>query len=80
MKNAQITLEEIWDYARQLPPLEKLRLIERLTPELEKPLKTASPKPHRRGLLGLLKGCNISNGDINEIRKEMFGNFPRGDL
>ena len=40
------------------------------------------PKPLRRSLNGLWSGLGISitEEDIAEARREMWGNFPRGDI
>ena len=40
------------------------------------------PKQPRRSLMGLCSdlGIHISEEDIDEARKEMWGNFPREDI
>lgn len=55
------------------------RLIERLAPRIAHELKAAQPTP-RKSLRGLWKGLDITDEDIAEIRREMWGNFPRNDI
>jgi hypothetical protein len=76
MKNPQVSFEQVANLAQHLSTLEKLRLIEHLTPDIEKALQPAAPL-RRRSLRGILKGCSISAEDIDEARQEMWGNFPR---
>ena len=78
-----ITLEQVVSYARQLPTLEKIRLIERIAPEIEQDLREGlHPKRPRRSLLGLWAdlGSAPSAQDIDEARREMWANFPREDI
>jgi hypothetical protein len=74
-----INFEQVVNLARRLSPLEKLRLIEHLVPDLKEPLQNPPPS-HRRSLRGLLKGCSISAEDIDQVRQELWGNFPREDF
>ena len=78
----QMTLEQIVNLAQGLSPLEKLRLIERLAPDLEAALQAApsTPPPRRRSLRGVLRGCAIGAEEIAEARQEMWSSFPREDL
>jgi len=80
MPEAPEALDRVLELARKLTPLDKLRLIERLAPELEAPLRAAAPREPRRSLEGFLKGCEISEKEIQEARREMWGNFPRGEI
>ena len=49
-----ITLEQVVSLARKLPPLEKIRLIERIVPEIEQDLREGlQPRRPRKSLLGL---------------------------
>lgn len=75
-----VTLDEVLDQARKLSPLDKLRLIERVAPDLEKALE--APQPGReRSLLGLCKdlGPAPSEEDIDEARREAWGGFARAE-
>jgi hypothetical protein len=67
---------------KQLTPGQKLRLIEAIVPDLEELLQRAEEgeKP-LRSLYGLWNdfGVSISAAEIDEIRREMWGNFPRQD-
>lgn len=56
-----------------------MRLIEQIAPQIEKELTNIQPKP-RQSLRGIWRGANISESDINEVRKEMWSKFPREDI
>lgn len=74
------TLDEILDQARNLSPLDKLRLIERVAPDLEKELEPQR-RDKDRSLLGLCKdlGPAPSEEDIDEARREAWGGFTRAE-
>jgi hypothetical protein len=74
-----VTLEEALELVRQLSPVDKTRLIERIVPDIERELKAARPKP-RKSLRGLWRGLDITEEEIAEARREMWGNFPREDI
>jgi hypothetical protein len=79
MDTPEVTFEKVMSMAQKLSPLEKLRLIERLAPDLEAALQ-ASAHVRRRSLRGILRGDAISEEDIDQIRREMWDNFPREDV
>jgi len=74
-----VTLEEVLFLARQLPSLDKVRLIERIAPDIERDIRQGQPL---RSLLGLCAdlGPTPSAEDIDEVRREMWKNFPREDI
>ena len=74
-----VTLEEALDLVKQLSPLDKARLIERIVPDIERELKAARPTP-RKSLRGLWRGLDITEEEIAEARREMWSNFPREDI
>jgi len=74
-----VTLEEVLHLAMQLPVLDKVRLVERIAPAIERDFQAAQPTP-RKSLRGLWKGLNITEEDIAEARREMWGDFPRSDI
>jgi hypothetical protein len=74
-----VTLEEALDLVKQLSPLDKARLIERIVPDIERELKAARSTP-RKSLRGLWQGLDITEEEIAEARREMWGNFPREDI
>jgi hypothetical protein len=82
MKEEQATLDEIVDMARRLSAREKKQLIERLAPDVEGALGSPGPSSPRRlrSLKGLFRGCTITDQDISEVRREMWCDFPRGDV
>ncbi len=74
-----ITLEATLELVKQLSLVDKVRLIEQIAPQIEKELTNIQPKP-RKSLRGIWRGTDISESDINEVRKEMWNNFPREDI
>ncbi len=74
-----ITLDEIVEMTKQLSLLDKVRLIEKITPQIESELSAAQPV-QRTPLRGLWEGLNITDEDIAEVRAEMWGNFPNKDI
>ena len=74
-----VSLEEALDLVKQLSPLDKARLIERIVPDIERELKAAQPTP-RKSLRGLWRGLDITEEEIAEARREEWANFPRGDI
>lgn len=73
--------DQVMALAQTLSPLDKVRLVEQVMAILEQELKAANPKP-RRSLLGILAeyGHAPSAEDIDEARREMWGNFPHEDI
>ena len=74
-----ITLDYVLRLAEQLSPLDKVRLIEGVAPQLERDLQ-AIGNQSRQSLRGLWKDIDISTEDIAEVRREMWSNFPRADI
>jgi hypothetical protein len=74
------TLDEVLDQARKLSPLDKLRLIERVAPDLEQELEPRR-QGNNRSLLGLCKDLSPapSEEDIEEARREAWVGFARAD-
>jgi len=73
------TLEEILISTRSLPTEDKIRLIRHVTDQIEgdfKKKQTGAAKPLR----GIWKGLNITDEEIAEARKQMWRDFPRGDI
>lgn len=73
-----VTLDEVLELAKQLSPVDKVRLIERVAPEVEHDLITRR-KGGSRSLLGLLKelGPAPSTEEIHAARHEAWASFPR---
>ena len=73
--------------AKQLTPLEKVQLIERIIPYLEASLEgtnasTSVTKRPLRSVYGLCAdlGEVPSAEDIDEVRREILESFPREDM
>jgi hypothetical protein len=83
MEQTRVTVEDVLELARQLSPLEKVRLLEEVIPDLESPL--ASLEDGKRPLLSAYGACADlglapSAQEIEVTRQELFGDFPRTDL
>ncbi|MBE9035021.1 hypothetical protein [aff. Roholtiella sp. LEGE 12411] len=74
-----ITLEEVLELIKQLSLIDKIRVIERIAPQIECELTSIQLKP-RKSLRGLWRGSNISELDIAQMREEVWENFPREDI
>ena len=81
MADAQPNLDELVQLAKELSPADQLRLVERLLPGLETKIETVDNKPLRSSY-GALRdlGPAPSAEDIDEVRREMWRNFPRDDI
>ena len=77
---AVVTLEQVLPLATQLSLVDKVRLIEKITPQIT--LDLEAREPHPRSLWGLCAdlGSAPSMEDIEEVRREMWANFPRKDI
>lgn len=75
-----VTVDTVLAKLRQLPPRERLRVIARALPEVERELLEPTRPLH--SLRGLWKGLNfdISAEEIDEARCEAWANFPREDV
>ena len=74
-----VTLEEVLNLAKQLSPLDRIRLIEQITPQLKLDFVLVSSQP-RKSLRGIWKEIDLSEADLAEVKAEMSSNFPREDI
>ena len=74
---SDIVLEQVKALTETLSSVEKAELLEWLAAETE---EENTPIKPLRELLGLWKGVHITDEDIEEARREMWGNFPRDDF
>lgn len=74
-------LEEVLHLAKQLSPVDKVRLIQELTPDIERESVSNQVTP-RKSLWGLCAdlGQAPSADEIDEARREEWANFPREDI
>jgi hypothetical protein len=79
MSSPQAMLDEVMELVEALSPLERVRLVERVMTTLEHEL-TRQDYAEKRSLLGLWQGTTVTEQDIDEARKDMWGSFPREDL
>lgn len=75
-----VTLEVVLNLAKQLNLIDKVRLIERVTPQIEQELAKQTLPIQRKSLRGLWRGIDITESDIAEVRSQMWGDFPRKDI
>jgi hypothetical protein len=75
---APVTLEEVLVLVKKLSPVDQVRLIEQVAPEIERVLAVA-PQGGRTSLRGLLQdlGPAPSEEEIDEARRETWSHFPR---
>jgi len=71
-------IESIVERVEHLP-VERQREVLDFAEFLQHKEKSNGVKP-RRSLEGMWKGVEISAEDIDEARREMWGNFPREDF
>jgi hypothetical protein len=71
-------LEEVLGFVKQLSLVDKVRLIERVVPEIERDLKTTQNMP-KRSLWGICAdlGNAPSAAEIDQTRLEVWANFPK---
>ena len=76
-----MALQEILQLAKQLSPIDKVRLIQQLAPDLERELSETKPQP-KKSLLGLCAdlGKSPSEAEIDRTRNEIWTNFLREDI
>ena len=80
-----VTIEMAVEVLRKLSPRERLKVIATVLPETERELPeqgAEQSQPKRESLHGLWKdlGVDVTEEDIDEVRKEMWKNFPRNDI
>jgi hypothetical protein len=77
----RMTLEEVLSLVKQLSLVDKVRLIERVAPEIERDLIANRPVP-RRSLWGLCADLGVvpSAAEIDQARREEWARFPREDI
>jgi hypothetical protein len=76
------SLEEAVERVMQLPAVEKLRLAERLLKTVERELPSAPVSASRPTYYGVLAGVGPAPDAeaIDEMRREVWANFPREDI
>ncbi|MBP0029259.1 hypothetical protein [Roseofilum sp. Guam] len=76
-----MTLEQVFKLAKQLSLIDKVRLIEKITPEIEREVAQTTLIP-QRSLWGICShlGTAPSAEDIDNARVEAWSCFPREDI
>ena len=76
------SFEQLTALVRHLSPRERVRLVEHIMGTLEESLPPDEPQQPLPSLYGLWAdlNVNVSAEDIDEARREMWGNFPRDFL
>jgi hypothetical protein len=65
--------------ASNLSRLDKVRLVKQVMATLEEDFTSEKKKP-KRSLYGLWSDVSVSEEDIDDARREMWGKFPREDI
>ena len=77
--NQPLTVDDLIVLAEQLSTIDKVRLIERLAPQIAHDLQSEEAKP-RKSLRGLWRGSKLDTDTIDAARREMWRSFPREDI
>ncbi|MBI4769780.1 MAG: hypothetical protein HY784_05025 [Chloroflexi bacterium] len=74
-------LDQVTKLAEKLPVIDKVRLIERIAPQIEHDLQGRQPA-QRRSLWGLCADLGVApSGEvIDQARSEEWVSFPREDI
>ena len=76
MIQPNVTPIEVLGIVKQLSPREQLELVEQILATLRPQLPAMPPaKQPLRSLLGLWQGFTVTEEDIAEARREMWGDF-----
>ena len=65
-----VTLEQVLQLAKQLSPLDRIRLIEQITPQLKRDF-VVSPSQPPTSLKDIWKAIDLTGENIAEIKAEM---------
>lgn len=77
--NQSITVDDLVVLAEQLSTIDKVRLIERLAPQIAQDLQAGQGKP-RKSLRGLWRDTALDGDEIDQVRRDIWRNFPRKDI
>lgn len=77
--NSSVTLDELVGLAEQLSTIDKVRLIERLAPQIAHDLQSEGAMP-RKSLRGLWRGMSLNPDEIDAARREVWRNFGHEEL
>jgi len=66
-----ITLDAVLDLASRLTVVDKIRLIERVAPQIEEEVEGRERRT-RKSLRGAWRGLDVSDEDIAAVRREMW--------
>lgn len=75
-----MNVETALNTLKGLSTVEKIQLIGQLSTQVETELRRLQQPQPRRSLRGLWRGLGISETELAEAKKEMWNNFPRGNI
>jgi hypothetical protein len=80
-RETDLSFAHVLNMVKQLSPLEKVLLIKQVMPDLEASLKNAERRP-LESAYGICSDLGVapSSEEIDEVRRELFENFPREDV
>ena len=73
-----MSYQDVLEQAQQLSPEEKVRLLAELSASLQRDLRVSKHPKH--SLLGIWQGVDISEQEIDQMRHDLWGHFPREDV
>lgn len=74
-----MNLETLVALAGELSPIERIQLVEQVMQTLANDLRVDEKIP-KQDLYGIWADVRISDDDIDDLRAEMWQNFPREDV
>lgn len=74
-----VTLEDVLELINNLSLIDKIRLIQQISPHIEREVLNIQCQP-RKSLRGLWRSSNVSESNIAQMRQEVWEKFPREDI
>lgn len=79
MNHPQSLFDLAFNYASSLDPKQRIHLVQKIMGSLEEAYDAPTQKQPLETFYGLLTGIDISEEDINEVRREMWQGFADED-
>lgn len=79
MNHAASVFDLAFTYASSLGPKERIQLVQKIMASLEEAYDAPTQKQPLETFYGLLKGVDLSEEDIDNVRREMWQGFADED-
>jgi len=79
MSTSEVTLAKVLASTKSLSTKDKIKLIQEVTGQIAHELAKKSLQP-RKSLRGLWRGLRLSEEEIDNVRKEIWQDFPRKNI